>query len=148
MLGTLAGCVNGFSGEIGVSGDGKTATGVIWWCDRPDVIHVDIGRYESKGWRSMVTFSSTAISGEMAELPIVRDRPGWKVDSGDPKALEGGNTYVISAWPGDGKNGSFGQTEFTVPQAMNLNRDQVKFGIPGSVISRTKFLTWHRSYCS
>ncbi|MBP2703906.1 hypothetical protein JOL79_08810 [Microbispora sp. RL4-1S] len=148
MIGVLGGCTAAFAGEVGVAGGGKTPRAVIWWCKRPDVIHVIIWRQRDgkASQRPLVAFSSSAIRGDVAELPLVGDRPGWKVESGDPSVLEADGDYVVGAWPDDGSDGSFGHTEFTISQAMNLKPDQVKLGSPGSVISRAEFLTHHRSY--
>ncbi|GAB1823988.1 hypothetical protein [Herbidospora sp. RD11066] len=139
LIGATAACVNSIEGSIGITrtDDGGLAIAVAW-CDRPARMGAAI--LQPDPWKTIVVYANPKV-GSGAEYEIIdMNSPAhpWQIEKGSAH-LEPGIRYHVEAWPDDGKEGIFGQVEFTPEDVENLKPRQVLKGIPGSVVSWDEF---------
>ncbi|MEW9532856.1 hypothetical protein [Microbispora sp. NPDC049125] len=132
--------MNRIDGAVGVirTAKGNLAIAIVW-CDRPTTMGAWI--LKPNPWKAVVKYENPKVDGnsDYQIVDITSPEPQWQISSGSAK-LDPNVDYMAEAWPGDGKEGIFGQVGFTLNDVQNLKPDQVWLGVPGSAVTWNYFL--------
>ncbi|WP_157570769.1 hypothetical protein [Microtetraspora malaysiensis] len=149
LLAATAGCVNNIEGAVGVTRapNGHLALAVVW-CDRPSTMGAWI--LKQNPWKAVVEYKNPEVDSvsDFQILDIDSPEAPWQLSSGLAK-LYPDVDYTAEAWPGDGKNGIFGQVGFRLKDVEKLKTGQVWLGTPGHVVTWNYFLEYaEKDACS